>query len=876
MTKFYTGAFTFHGLTYHRNKLMTTDTRLHSILSTDAKTDVIYYSYYEDGVKHHVQKKIRPYMFLEEKDASHVNGDILESHFTSFDGKPLQRVDFKSVPQFKKQQKNDKEILRFRTWYGSENWNYVFLNDEYSEEVDYDANKIVVANIDIEVAADEGFPVIEDAAKPVTAITMKVKDLIIVFGCDKFVTDREDIKYVRCKDESDLLDKFIKIFRNYDPDVVTGWNVEFFDIPYLLFRIKNVLGFERCEDLSPHGHIGIKKVGRNADNNPIERPEIIGVNILDYLALYRKFTYTQQESYSLDNISSVELGEKKLDYSEHDGLMSLYKNDYQKFIEYNIRDVELVDRLDEKMGLLDLVYAIAYDGRVNFSDTLTSVRMWDMLIHNHLYAKGVAIDPFIKKPKERQVEGAYVKDPQTGMHKWVVSFDLNSLYPHLIMQYNIGPDTYMGHIPNHLCQYLNVNSIIKGAYDTPQVKKYMKDHNVTICGSGAMYTRDFKGFMPELMSKMYNDRVVYKDKMLKVKQEAEETGDDRSADIAKLDNMQMAKKIQLNSAYGALGNEFFRWFDIKYAESITLSGQLSIRWMEKHINEYLNKILETENLDYVIAVDTDSMYITLDKLVDKVFKGRDVERSDIIDWIDKSAREGFEPFIDKTFEKLARSVNAYEQKMVMKREAIADKGVWTAKKRYALHVHDMEGIRYASPFLKIMGLETQRSSVPAIVRSKMKDAIKLIMESDEKALIEFVESFREEFKSLDFEDVAFPRGVRGLAKYKSESTIYGKGTPIHVRGALVFNHMLVEKDLLSKYNPVFEGDKIKFCYLTLPNPARENVIAAVNSLPRQLDMHSYIDYQMQFEKSFLEPMRTIADKIQWKLERGGATLEDFF
>ena len=382
--------------------------------------------------------------------------------------------------------------------------------------------------------------------------------------------------------------------------------------------------------------------------------------------------------------------------------------------------------------------------------------------------------------------------------------------------------------------------------------------------------------MPELMSKMYNDRVVYKDKMLKVKQEAEETGDDRSADIAKLDNMQMAKKIQLNSAYGALGNEFFRWFDIKYAESITLSGQLSIRWMEKHINEYLNKILETENLDYVIAVDTDSMYITLDKLVDKVFKGRDVERSDIIDWIDKSAREGFEPFIDKTFEKLARSVNAYEQKMVMKREAIADKGVWTAKKRYALHVHDMEGIRYASPFLKIMGLETQRSSVPAIVRSKMKDAIKLIMESDEKALVEFVESFREEFKSLDFEDVAFPRGVRGLAKYKSESTIYGKGTPIHVRGALVFNHMLVEKDLLSKYNPVFEGDKIKFCYLTLPNPARENVIAAVNSLPRQLDMHSYIDYQMQFEKSFLEPMRTIADKIQWKLERGGATLEDFF
>ena len=858
------------------------------IYSDDARSDVIYYTYYEDGVKHHVKEKIRPYMFLEETDTSHVKGHTSDSHFHSYKGKQLWRVDFKSIGHYKRQQKDDRDILRKRTWYGSENWNYVFLNDEYTKEVEYDASKIVVANIDIEVAADEGFPVIEDAAKPVTAITMKVNDLIIVFGCDEFVTDREDVKYVRCEDEYDLLDKFIKIFQNYDPDVVTGWNVEWFDIPYLLYRIKNIFGKERCGDLSPFGHIGIKKVGRHLGGDPIERPEIIGVNILDYLALYRKFTYTQQESYSLDNISSVELGEKKLDYSEHDGLMSLYKNDYQKFIEYNIRDVELVDKLDQKMGLLDLVYAIAYDGRVNFSDTLTSVRMWDMLIHNHLHAKGVAIDPFIKKPKERQVEGAYVKDPQTGMHKWVVSFDLNSLYPHLIMQYNIGPDTYVGQVPKHLLQdekgrplaNLHVDRIVNGYIDTNEkLKKYMKDHNVTVCGSGAMYTRDFKGFMPELMSKMYNDRVVYKDKMLEVKQEAQSTGEDRSADIAKLDNMQMAKKIQLNSAYGALGNEFFRWFDIKYAESITLSGQLSIRWMEKHINEYLNKLLETEDLDYVVAVDTDSMYITLDNLVDKVFKGRDVESSDIINWIDACAREGFEPFIDQTFEKLARSVNAYEQKMVMKREAIADVGVWTAKKRYALHVHDMEGVRYKDPYLKIMGLETQRSSVPAICRSKMKEAIKLIMEGDEKALLEFVESFREEFKSLDFEDVAFPRGVKGLDKYTNTAPancIYGKGTPIHVRGALVFNHMLVEKDLLSKYNPVFEGDKIKFCYLTLPNPTRENVIAAVNSLPRQLDIHPYIDYKMQFEKSFLEPMRTIANKINWKIERGSATLEEFF
>lgn len=878
MTKFYTGAFIPRKPRINRDTGEPYNTTLSGIYSDAGSNKRIYYTYYEDGVKKTEDFPIKPYMFLQEQHVSHVDGDVDPVQtFQSYDGKPLWKVTFRNLSAYLKQKNDTTSIeIRKRKWYGSENWNYVFLNDEYYNDIDYDVDKIVVANIDIEVAADEGFPIIHEASKPVTAITMKVKDLIIVFGCGEYDTDREDIKYVQCDNEADLLTKFVKIFSNYNPDVITGWNVEFFDIPYLLYRIRNIMSLEVAEKLSPFGIIGVRQVGRDALGNSIERPEIIGVSILDYLALYRKFTYVQQESYSLDNISSVELGEKKLDYSEYDGLMSLYKNDYKKFIDYNIRDVELVDKLDKKMGLFDLVYAIAYDGRVNFADTLTSVRMWDMIIHNHLHHKNIAIDPFVKKDKERQVEGAYVKDPQTGMHKWICSFDLNSLYPHLIMQYNIGPDTYQGQIPSHLVRNLNVNQIINGAYDSPEVRKYMKDHNVTITGSGAMYTRDFRGFLPEMMSKLYDDRQVYKNKMLEFQRLAEDTGKDYSSDIAKMHNMQMARKIQLNSVYGALGNEWFRWFDIKYAESITLSGQLAIKWMEKHINEYLNKTLQTEGGDYVIACDTDSMYLTLDRLVDSVFKERKSTTTDIINWIDKVGTEIFEPFIDQCYTALAKSVNAYEQKMVMKREIIADKGIWTAKKRYALHVYDAEHVRKAEPDLKIMGLETQRSSVPAACRSKMKEAIKLIMTRDEKALVEFVESFREDFKKMEFEDVAFPRGVKGLHKYKSDSTIYSKGTPIHVRGALVYNNLLEQKDLLSKFNPVFEGDKIKFCYLKLPNPARENVIAAVSSLPRQLGIHEYIDYNMQFEKSFLEPMRTIAEKINWKLERGQATLEDFF
>ena len=816
---------------------------------------------YKDGRRFREKVPYKPYLFVDSRKAS-------DTKYKNIKGQPVERIDFDSIGDQRDFTRKYKGIDNFDI-YGITNHAYLFLNDEYpGESCDYDPSLIRVVNIDIEVAADEGFPDIEVASKPITAITMKMGDDIACFGCGEFNNTDPRVTYYKARDEMELLRDYIRVWREWDPDVCTGWNIEWFDIPYILNRVTNVLNFDAARELSPFGIID----DRNFMNDGNSRQDIVGVALYDYLSLYRKFTYTQQESYSLDNISSVELGEKKLDYSEYDGLFSLYKNDYQKFMEYNIKDVELVDRLEKKLGLIELGFAIAYDAKVNLIDCYTSVRMWDIIIHNYLLAKGVVVPSYTDHDKERQVEGAYVKDPQTGMHNWVVSFDLNSLYPHLIMQYNIGPDTYHSHLPTKL----GVQEIIDGKLDQPEYRKYINDHNLTVAGSGACYTRDYRSFMSTLMDKMYKQRVEFKDRMLEVKQKQENSGEDLSAEISKLDNMQMAKKIQLNSAYGAFGNAYFRWFDIKYAESITLSGQLAIRWMEKHINEYMNKTLSTENKDYVIACDTDSMYITLDELVNQAFEDKNPSSNDIIDWMDLAARKVFEPYIDKSYTRLARYVNAYEQKMVMKREALADKGFWTAKKRYVLHVHDMEGVRYSKPFLKIMGIETQRSSVPKICRDHMKAAIKLIMEKDEEALMEYVDDFKNHFTSLPFEDVAFPRGVRGLNKYSNNVTLYNKGTPIHVRGALVYNNMLKQHSVENIYNNIYEGDKIKFCYLRLPNPARENVIAVVNSLPKQFNMEQYIDYNKQFEKSFMEPMRTIADAIQWKLERGQATLEDFF
>ena len=758
--------------------------------------------------------------------------------------------------------------------YGMQQFAYAYINEEYPTR-DFDVNQITVFNFDIETKSDEGFPNIAEADKEILSIAVRCKGESTILGLGEYKPSGND-RYVKCASETDLLIKFVDLWVHYNPEVVTGWNIELFDIPYTLNRIRKRVSVEQVNRLSPWGIVKERTIptaqnqalGRDA---PPNAKDIVGVTILDYMNLYKKFTYSQQESYALDYIGQAELGEKKLDYSEYGTLNELYKQDYQKFLDYNIKDVVLVERLDDKMKLIEQACTIAYDAGVNLVDSLTSVRMWDVIIHNFLMSKNQVVPPKVIEDKAFQVEGAYVKDPQVGMHNWVVSFDLNSLYPHLIMQYNISPETYVRDIG----QRPTADEIINGLYNNENIKDFMNKHNVSVCGSGAMYTKDFQGFLPKLMETMYNDRVTWKTRMIKAQQKYEKTPTkELEYEIAKCNNMQMAKKIQLNSAYGALGNQYFRFFDTKYAESITLSGQLSIKWMEVKINEYLNKKLNTEGVDYVVAVDTDSLYVVLDELVNQ--SGVDqTETIKVVDFLDKVATEILEPFIDKSYQDLAKYVGAYEQKMVMKREAIADKGIWTGKKHYILNVYDNEGVRYAEPKLKMMGIESVRSSTPAVCRKAIKEALEVLMKEGEKPLRDYVDNFEKKFREMPFEDVAFPRGCRYIHKWSSASDIYRKGTPIHVRAALMYNQMLEEKKLTRRYQPIFEGDKIKFCYMKLPNPTRENVFAVPTVLPDEFALDNYIDYEKQFEKSFKEPLNNICESIGWRLEKQ-ADLLDFF
>ena len=785
--------------------------------------------------------------------------------YKTLDGQDVLPKNFDSIKEAKAwvEQSANQNIV-----FGNTQYPYCYIGDEYPNDVPWDKDKILIVTIDIEVECENGFPNPQDAAEPLLSITMKnhQNKKIVVWGLHEFQNYREDVDYRLCRDEDDLLIKFLDEWRMIYPDIITGWNTEFFDIPYICNRIKNLFGEDFMHKLSPWNNVFAKEVYQMGRKHQVY--SIQGVSALDFFDLYRKFTYTSQERYTLDHIAFVELGERK-DGNPYDTFREWYQKDYQSFIEYNIQDVEIVDKLEDKMRLIELCLTMAYDGKVNFTDVLGQVRYWDNVIYNHLRKKNIVIPQKKEQEKVEKFEGAYVKDPQVGMHKWVMSFDLNSLYPHLIMQYNISPETLVN----------SEDGIVEGMVDKILEGKTQNKTKYCMTPNGAFFRKDIKGFLPQLMENMYNDRVKYKKLTLEARQKFEDTGDRNLLKvISRYNNIQMAKKISLNSAYGAIGNNWFRYYDLMVATAITTSGQLSIRWIEKSINIYLNKILKTKGIDYVVASDTDSVYITFDKLVDQLFD-EGTETSKVVAFLDRLAKEKLEPFIDNSYKALAQTMNAYAQKMEMGREAIADKGIWTAKKRYILNVHDMEGVKYKEPQLKIMGIEAVKSSTPAPCREKIKSALKIIMSGDEKMLNTFIQDFREEFMSLDPKEIAYPRSCNGVRKFRGESSLFGKGAPIHVKGAILYNHLVQKQKLQSKYPLIQEGDKIRFLHMKQPNIYQSSAFSFMTEVPKELDIVSKIDYDIQFEKSFIEPLKFITEKILWHIDDSygsQGSLEDFF
>ena len=812
---------------------------------------------YEDGRHVMYKEEYSPTLFVPSKT---------KSKYKTLEGDYVEKIQPGSVRDCREFYKKYEGVENFSI-YGNDRYICQYISDKYpQEELKFDINKIKVITLDIEVSAEEGFPDTLSCSEEVLCITIQdyASKEIMTWGVKPFEVKQDNVKYFHCSTERGVLQSFLDWWDQNPPEVVTGWNVQLYDIPYICGRLERVLGEKQMKRFSPWGLVTQQEVyimGRKQIAY-----DVGGISQLDYLDLYKKFTYKAQESYRLDHIANVELGQKKLDHSEFDTFKDFYTGNWQKFVEYNIIDVELVDRLESKMKLIELAITMAYEAKVNYSDVFYQVRMWDAIIYNYLKRKDIVIPPKVGGSKSEKYAGAYVKEPIPGKYDWVVSFDLNSLYPHLIMQYNISPET-----------------LLEERHPTATVKKILGKEisfdlhsNYAVCANGAMYRKDVRGFLPELMEKMYGDRVIFKKKMLKAKQDYEKTPTKAlEKEIARCNNIQMAKKISLNSAYGAIGNQYFRYYKLANAEAITLSGQVSIRWIEGKMNGYLNNLLKTEDVDYVIASDTDSIYLNMGPLVTQFFGNKSGDKNAIVTILDKICQDKLEPFIEKSYQELADYVSAYDQKMQMKRENIADRGIWTAKKRYILNVWDSEGVRYEDPKLKVMGIESVKSSTPAPCRKMLKDAFHILMTGTEDDMISFIDKCRDEFKSLSPESIAFPRSVSDVDKYKSHTSIYSKGTPIHCRGALLFNYYVKKNKLDHKYSLINNGEKIKFIYLKKPNPIHENVISFIQDFPHEFGLDKYIDRDLQFEKSFLEPLKTILDSIGWNVEKT-VNLELFF
>lgn len=763
--------------------------------------------------------------------------------------------------------------------YGNTNYVTQFIQEKYPNQIKFDMSLINIMSFDIEVDISDGYANIETADKAITSIALKSskKDTYHLLGrkdYDKTKTitgiDPENISFEKFDTEEALLLRFIKLWTYDYPDVVTGWNVEYFDIMYIVTRIIRLLGEAKANELSPWG--SLRKTSREIFNRMQSTYVISGITIIDYMDAFKKFGYKYgpQESYKLDHIAHTVLGEKKLDYSAYGSLTELYEQNPQLYLDYNLKDTYLIERLEEESALLSLVLTVAYGGGVNYSDAFGTVGIWEATLYRKLMLKNIV--PGIKtSPGERLTDlvGGFVKDPVTGMSRWIVSFDLNSLYPHLMLQYNMSPETFM---PDER-DYVSQDMVLEGRYKNNN-KAY------SVCANGVRFRNDILGVIPEIIEEYYGNRKKIKTEMLRIEQLEQDEKDpkkkkDLKREITQLHNAQMAIKIAMNSLYGATANRYFLYYISEMAEAITTSGQLSIRYAQKSVNNYLNKVLGTTDVDYIVYIDTDSIYVNMAPLIQKVFGTLDIDRETGETFLDKVCKEKIEKAITSGYEELAEYMGAYRNAMSMKREKITDKSLFVAKKRYILNVLNSEGVHYAKPKISVTGIESVRSSTPEICREKMAEAFKVIMSSTEAETQKFIEDFRQVFYSLPVEDIAKISGTDDIEKYRDKNTLYKKGCPIHIRGCILYNNFLEKRKVEKKYESIQSGDKIKFVYLKVPNPLHENVVSFTNVLPKEFDLDGYIDYEIQFEKVFLNPLETILEAVGWSARKID-TLESFF
>lgn len=809
-----------------------------------------------DGIPNMRKDTWQPTLFVKGKP-NHLKDN---TNYTALTGETVYPINPGTIVECKEFVERYKDVSGFPI-FGQLNWSLQYMNEYKPTQFDY--SRISAWGIDIETKIpvnDEGktyFPVPKDADGEMLLITMidMHNGRKFTFGTKPY--NGKDTHYTACADEKQLLTMFLQFWEQKRVDIITGWNIRSFDIPYLYVRICRILGEEAAKRLSPWGRVTYRhKVYKGKDDYDTR---ISGVSILDYIELYQKYILSPRESYSLSFISQEELGKDKLNYDEFDNFTDFYTNGWDKFVSYNVIDAELVKELDDKLKLIELVLTLAYSSRINFEDVSSPVKLWDAIISNHCFEENVIL-PQQQKERAGHLDGAYVKEPKPGWYKDVVSLDATSLYPSIIMTNNISPETYLGNCGATIDDFLNGTFV-------------NENQNHIVTPAGAVYDRTRRGILPILVEKYMKLRKLAKTEMLRLEQEYENTKDESLQKlIAAKDNEQMAYKVAMNSLYGATANEYFRFFKLDHAASITLSGQYVLRTIENNIDDALKEMFKVGS-KFLIYIDTDSLYFTLSEVFDKF----NVPQDKRIVSTEKLAKEKISMIVNKYCEACCKTMNSFDNKLSFKLEAACDKSIFVGKKKYALRVHSSEGVTYAKPKFKVKGFEMVRSSTPKFVREQLKKSLDLIFDNDEKTVQHFVENVRTEFMQLPYQDVCFPRGANNLDEYADSRSIFMKGTPIQVRGVLLYNHYLKEMGLDGKYPLIGEGEKIKFAYLNMPNRFKQNVVAypVDGVIPKEFQLIEKIDYQTQYEKTFLSSMEIVLNAIGWyAIEH--SSLEDFF
>lgn len=817
-----------------------------------------------------------------------------ESGYTDYYGTSLKPKSFSSA-------KDASQFLK--SYKGVEGVSFCGTSDFALEEVcnrygkiEYDKSKIRTLTLDIEVNADE-FPNPEEAKYPVDLLTVhdNITDTYVCLSLYDFDSSDPMISHLnvvhkKFDSEHDLLVAFVQFWASMNADNFTGWNTEIFDIPYLYFRICKVLGETWAKKLSPFESVFVVETTVNFGNE-VKKIDIVGMTDLDYISLYKKHRYLTRESYRLGFIAQAEGVGNKVAYSNHN-LQDLARENPQLYQVYNIVDVELVVELDRKLKYLDITYALSYLTMSNYADTLGTTRLWTNAIYSYLYLDKKQIPPvFPNKELYREFPGGFVMEPKAGKYRWVVSFDFASLYPHLIMHQNLGPETWVSRSDfRQALMKSNDQDAIRYAkssefdcdidavsIDTCVNKEvsetllhYAKTLNLCVTPNGSLYRRDFRSFLSEMMQFYYNQRKVVKKEMLALKQKKVDatTEEDKKFyenAVAAKDAMQMALKIAMNSGYGAISNKFFQYFKIDVAEAITTGGQTAVRWASRDIDEFLMSVLGDTKSRWIYS-DTDSSYVDLSDIVNRYTKfNPKASTNDIVTMLDKFCETRIQPVINQSCENLREYLNGYDQKLFMKREAIAEVAIWSSKKHYAMAVWDNEGVRYYEPDLKVQGLESVKSSTPKWAREYLKKVYMTCLLKDQEALFELFRGVKVEYQAMPVETIAVPRGVNGIKKYSdSKGMPTVKGVQAHIRGSIYHNAILRKLEIKS-IPPIADKEKIRYIMLK-PNHHHVDVIAFREELPPEFKLHQYVDRETIFQKSFVSPAESFAGLIGWDLE----------